>query len=171
MHGNQEDCRAKTYLERRICQTAIRAFPECHGPGQTLGMAKAGWGERIKTRARELGLTDAAVARALDLPQRRYSAYANETREPDFATLLRICRVLRTTPNAILGVGPHETLPAGDAEVARMEAAVRGLGEADRVRAFAVLEVLAAHPTASDARLAPRSIRKPSLRDAGQKLA
>lgn len=117
-------------------------------------MTKAGWGERIKARARELGLADAAVARALDLPQRRYSAYANETREPDFATLLRICRVLRTTPDAVLGIGPHVALPTGDADVARMEAAMRGLGKVDRFRALAVLEVLAAHPTAADAPVA-----------------
>ena len=108
-------------------------------------MVKAGWGERIRARARELGLTDAAVARALDLPQRRYSAYVNEAREPDFATLLRVCRVLRTTPDAVLGVGPHVSLPPGDAVAARMEAVVVGLGEADRNRALAVLEVLAAH--------------------------
>ena len=115
---------------------------------QTLAMAKAGWGERLKARARELEMSDAAVARALDLPQRRYSAYVNETREPDFATLSRICRVLRTTPDAVLGFGPHPALPAEDAVSARLEAAVRGLGEADRTRALAVVETLAAHPTA-----------------------
>ena len=124
-------------------------------------MAKAGWGERIKARARELGLSDAAVARALDLPQRRYSAYANESREPDFATLLRICWILKTTPNAILGVDSHAVLAVEDADVARMEATVRGLGEADRTRALAVLEVLAAHPTAEGASVAHRGIRRP----------
>ena len=99
-------------------------------------MAKSGWGERLKARARELALSDAAVARALDLPQRRYSAYVNETREPDFATLGRICRVLRTTPDAILSFGPHETLPTDDAVTARLEAVVRGLRESDRIRAL-----------------------------------
>lgn len=116
--------------------------------GQTVTMGKTGWGEKLKQRARELGLTDVAVARALDLPQRRYSAYVNETREPDFATLARICRVLRTTPDAVLGFGPHPALPVEDAVSARLEAAVRGLGEADRTRALAVVEKLAAHPTA-----------------------
>ena len=91
-------------------------------------MAKAGWGERIKARARELGLADAAVARALDLPQRRYSAYANESREPDFATLLRICGILKTTPDAILGVGPHAVLAVEDADVARMGSRRAGPG-------------------------------------------
>ena len=114
-------------------------------------MAKTGWGERIKARARELGLTDAAVARALDLPQRRYSAYVNEAREPDFATLLRVCQVLRTTPDAVLGVGAHAALPPGDADMARIEVAVLGLSEADRARALAVLDALAAHPTTTPA--------------------
>ena len=113
-------------------------------------MKKIGWGERLKERARELGLTDTAVARALDLPQRRYSAYVNETREPDFATLARICRVLRTTPDAVLGFGPHEAVSAGDAVTARLEAALRSLGETDRTRALAVVEVLAEHPTRAD---------------------
>lgn len=62
------------------------------------------------------GLADAAVARALALPQRCYSAYVNETRKPDFATLLRICPVLRTTPDAVLDIGPHAVLPAGNAD-------------------------------------------------------
>ena len=128
-------------------------------------MAKTGWGERIKARARELGLTDAAVARALDLPQRRYSAYVNEAREPDFATLLRVCQVLRTTPDAVLGVSAHAALPPGDADVARIEVVVLGLGEADRDRALAVLDALAAHPTTTPAddlsaarRAAPRVV-------------
>ena len=130
--------------------------------GQTLAMAKAGWGERLKVRARELGMADAAVARALDLPQRRYSAYVNETREPDFATLGRICRILGTTPDAVLGFEPHPILRADDAVSLRLEVAVRGLGEADRIRALAVVEVLAAHPTA----LAPMVVHQ---RDAESK--
>ena len=125
-------------------------------------MAKKGWGERIRARARELGLTDAAVARLLDLPQRRYSAYVNEAREPDFATLLRVCQVLRTTPDAVLGVGPHVSLTPNDADLARMEAAVVGLGEADRARALAVMEVLAAHPTATVRAAEYRSTGRPT---------
>ncbi len=109
-------------------------------------MAKAGWGERLKMRARELGLSDVAVARALDLPQRRYSAYVNESREPDFATLAKICGVLATTPNAVLGFEAHETLGTNDAVTAKLGALLHGLEEADKRRAFAVLEALAAHP-------------------------
>ena len=62
------------------------------------------WGERLRLRARELGLTDAEVARRLGLAQGRYSAYVNMAREPDLALFLRICQVLGTTPDVILGV-------------------------------------------------------------------
>ena len=71
-----------------------------------------------------MGMSDAAVARALDLPQRRYSAYANETREPDFATLGRICRALRSSPDAVLGFWPHPPRTDDDTIAARMEAAL-----------------------------------------------
>ncbi len=125
-------------------------------------MGKAGWGERLKARARELGLTDAGVARALDLPQRRYSAYVNETREPDFATLARICRALRTSPDAVLGFGPHPPRTEDDALASRMEAALHGMGEADRTRALAVVETLAEHPTATDSRETFKPARGPA---------
>lgn len=106
----------------------------------------------MKARARQLGLTDAAVARVLDLPQRRYSAYINETREPDFATLARICRALRTSPDAVLGFEPHPPRTERDAVSSRMEAALHDMDEADRTRALAVIEVLAEHATAAIAR-------------------
>lgn len=107
-------------------------------------MGKSGWGERLKARARELGLTDAAVARALGVGQRRYSAYANESREPDFGTLTRICHILRTTPDAVLGFGPHPD--AGDAALVRIAVAAACMEGPDRARAAAVMEALAAHP-------------------------
>lgn len=106
-------------------------------------MAKAGWGERIKARARELGMTDAAVARALGVAQRRYSAYANESRQPDFETLGRICRVLGTSPDAVLGFSPHADM---DATLTRIAAVVSGMAEPDRLRAAAVVDALAAFP-------------------------
>lgn len=61
-----------------------------------------GVGNRLQARARALGLSDAEVARRLDLSQSRYAHYVNDTREPDLATFLRICRVLATTPNEVL---------------------------------------------------------------------
>ena len=55
------------------------------------------YGDRLRTRARELGMSDSDVAKRLGLAQSRYANYVNENRQPDFATLVRICRVLDTT--------------------------------------------------------------------------
>lgn len=106
-------------------------------------MEKQGWGERLKARAREMGLTDAAVARLLDMPQRRYSAYTNETRAPDYRTLIAICRVLRTSPDAVLGFVPHQPLGPTDGVEARVRAALTGMKPAEREKALAVLEAMA----------------------------
>ncbi len=57
---------------------------------------------RIRERARELGLSDAEVARRAGLSERRYSYYATGEREPSLPTLVRICGVLATTPNEVL---------------------------------------------------------------------
>ena len=62
-----------------------------------------GIGDRLRARARELELSDSEVARRLGLSQARYANYVAENREPDFETLLRICRVLGVTPNELLG--------------------------------------------------------------------
>lgn len=69
-----------------------------------VGMRKIG--ERLQARARELGLSDAEVARRLGLSQNRYSNYTNGLREPDFGTFIRICRILGMTPDEVLGFGP-----------------------------------------------------------------
>ncbi|WP_247896466.1 helix-turn-helix domain-containing protein [Azospirillum argentinense] len=61
-------------------------------------------GRALRARAEELGLSDTEVARRSGLDVGRYGNYVRGAREPDFQTFLRICRVLLTTPNAILGV-------------------------------------------------------------------
>src|SRR3954469_16777595 len=66
------------------------------------------FGERLKARARELGLTDVEVARRAGLNDRRYAHYVTNAREPDLATLLRISRTLDTTPNDLLGLTPTD---------------------------------------------------------------
>ena len=64
-----------------------------------------GLGEKLRARARELGLSDTEVARRLDISQSRYANYVVDKREPDFGTFIRICRVLGTTPDILLGYG------------------------------------------------------------------
>lgn len=100
----------------------------------------AEWGERLRSRARELGMSDSEVARRLGLTQRRYSSYVNQTREPSFADLLRICAVLSTTPDVILGVVPPD--PA-EHTARRALAALEAMPEERRWLAATVLEAMA----------------------------
>ena len=108
-------------------------------------MADASWGGMMKARARALGLSDAAVARALGMAQRRYFAYVNETREPDFGTFIRICRVLRTSPDQVLGFTPQDDAQPGEGAAARAAAALAAMAGPDLERAASVLEALAQH--------------------------
>lgn len=59
--------------------------------------------ERLKQRAKALGLPDAEVARRAGLSERRYGNYVSGIRQPDYDTLIRICTVLAITPNEALG--------------------------------------------------------------------
>jgi transcriptional regulator with XRE-family HTH domain len=61
-------------------------------------------GQKLRSRAKELGFSNAEVARRAGLSERRYGFYVTGDREPDLSTLLRICKVLATTPNVLLGV-------------------------------------------------------------------
>lgn len=72
-----------------------------------------GIGKTLRQRAREFGWSDAEVARRVGIQPRRYSNYVNDEREPDFETLLEICRVLDLAPNALFGFQPPE-LSAGE---------------------------------------------------------
>jgi len=60
-------------------------------------------GEQLRKRAKELDLTGAEVARRAGLIPRRYGNDVTGDREPDLQTLVRICRVLTTTPDQVLG--------------------------------------------------------------------
>ena len=76
-----------------------------------------GLGERLKNRARELGLSDAEVARRVGLSQARYNHYTNDVHEPDLSTLVRIAAALGIQADHLLGleqmpVGPEQALKA-----------------------------------------------------------
>ena len=62
-----------------------------------------GLGQRLRERAKELGLADATVAERLGLSQQRYHNYTSDQTEPDYETLVRICRALAIEPNMLLG--------------------------------------------------------------------
>ena len=55
----------------------------------------AGIGKNLRKRAEELKLSDAEVARRLNISPRRYSHYVNDEREPDFQMLKKIAKILK----------------------------------------------------------------------------
>jgi transcriptional regulator with XRE-family HTH domain len=64
---------------------------------------------KLKKRAEELGLSNAEVARRVELSERRYAHYASGRNEPDLALLVKIAGVLQLTPNDLLGVSSTKT--------------------------------------------------------------
>jgi transcriptional regulator with XRE-family HTH domain len=101
---------------------------------------------RIRERARELGLSDAEVARRAGLSERRYGYYATGEREPNMATLVRICEVLAATPNDLLqpeGKPPAQS--SRDRLVARISAATSDLGQAELELAACLIECVSTH--------------------------
>ena len=75
----------------------------------------------LRRRAKELDLSDAEVARRAGLSERRYGHYVTGSREPDFATFMRICGVLAVTPNDLLLAEETGTEPR-PREIAAMQA-------------------------------------------------
>lgn len=61
----------------------------------------------LRTRAKGLGLSHAAIARRIGVSERRYAHYVTGRNEPDLATLVRIAKALQTSPNELLGFGPE----------------------------------------------------------------
>lgn len=108
------------------------------------------WGDRLRRRAKELGLSDADVARRLGLAPGRYSTYVNMTREPDFATFVRICGALQTTPDEILGVVRAKAKGRADPVLARAAGVLAVLDPTALLEATEVLEVMARHRAARD---------------------
>lgn len=58
---------------------------------------------RLRAAVQAKGMSDIGVADELGVGQSRFANYAAGTREPDFDMLARICRILETTPNELLG--------------------------------------------------------------------
>ena len=65
--------------------------------------------KNLKSRAEELGLSHAEVARRVGLSERRYAHYVSGRNEPDLAMLVKIADVLCSSPNELLGVRSHST--------------------------------------------------------------
>ncbi len=116
--------------------------------------------KRLRERAGELGLSDAEVARRVGLDERRYGHYVRATREPDFATLLRICDVLDVTPNDLLIPQRPRKVRAQDRWLARLNAAGRKLAPEDVKLAVHQMEVLVQHRDDAGKRASRSSTRR-----------
>ncbi|WP_316173181.1 helix-turn-helix transcriptional regulator [Bradyrhizobium sp. SZCCHNRI2049] len=103
-------------------------------------------GQKLRSRAKELGFSNAEVARRAGLSERRYAFYVTGDREPDLSTLLRICKVLTTTPNALLGIS-EEGKEGGTRTLLteRLRLASRALSENDLQILVVQAEALVLH--------------------------
>ena len=101
----------------------------------------------MRSRALELGLSDAEVARRAGLTATRYGHYVSDYREPDLATLVRICRVLGLRPDRLLGYEQADEAGDGVAERRRRLVAFAEMMDADTLDlAIPVMQALAATP-------------------------
>lgn len=60
-------------------------------------------GENIKYLMKSKNLTQNALAHMLNVKQNTVSQWVNEINEPNCETILKLCEILDTTPNEILG--------------------------------------------------------------------
>ena len=102
-----------------------------------------GFGDRLRARARELGFSDAEVARRAGLGQTRYAGYVTDRHEPDFATLRRICAVLGISASDLLGT-PMSVTSGAQALRARISSAAEALDERSLEIAAVVVDGLVA---------------------------
>jgi transcriptional regulator with XRE-family HTH domain len=109
-------------------------------------MAKTEWHERLKARAKDLELADAEVARRVGLSQARYQNYVAGRREPDFATLLRICHILQTSPDALLGL--NDGRENGSRAMRSIQVSLAAMDQGKLGLAADLLRVLAHHASA-----------------------
>lgn len=94
------------------------------------------FGNNLRRRAKELGLTDAEVARRVGISERRYGFYVTGDREPDLATLLRISDILQVDVDRLLR--PWDDGPSSKADrfIAQIQSCAAALPQ-DRLQLLA----------------------------------
>lgn len=107
---------------------------------------------QLRGYAKELGLSDAEVARRAGLTERQYGFYVSKARRPDsearspkLETLVKLAKVLGVTPNDLLGWGQGENRPTKrSAMKQRLSLAADNLQEAELELVVVQVEALAA---------------------------
>lgn len=93
-------------------------------------------------------MTDTEVARRLGISQQRFANYVSGRHRPDFDMLLRICRVLGTRPDCLLGFDAAAGEEPQDTEDARLYrricAAARAMRPVALRHAAVMMDALAA---------------------------
>lgn len=103
-----------------------------------------GFGARLAARARELGFSNAEVARRAGLSERRFGNYVTDTREPDLHTLRVLAGILAITSDELLGLTAPKAMTGRERLLARIGADLGQVTDADlklisiEVRAVAV---------------------------------
>ncbi len=87
------------------------------------------FGERLKELMQENDLTQRKLSRDLNIAISTLNGYANNYREPDFATLAQLARYFNVSTDYLLGVSGHTVLPdiAMDSNAQRLFHYYRGL--------------------------------------------
>jgi transcriptional regulator with XRE-family HTH domain len=109
------------------------------------------FGNNLRRRAKELGLTDAEVARRVGISERRYGFYVTGDREPDLATLLRIADIVQADADRLLRPWDQVEPSKTDRLRAQIQSSAAALPE-DRLQLLAdVAATFAAHDAKSGA--------------------
>lgn len=90
-------------------------------------------------------MTDTEVARRLGISQQRFANYVSGRHKPDYDMLVRICRVLGTRPERLLGFEEAVNLPDDEAArlLRRVCASARSMGMPALRHAAAMMDALA----------------------------
>jgi transcriptional regulator with XRE-family HTH domain len=104
------------------------------------------FGSRLRARGRQLKMSESQIAKYLGLSRACYANYVNGQGERDIALLLRLCRVLRISPNELLGYdGGAAAPPATRRYLQRIAAAVPVLTPKSLKMAASIIDAMAAH--------------------------
>jgi transcriptional regulator with XRE-family HTH domain len=104
------------------------------------------FGSRLRARGRQLKMSEAQIAKHLGLSRACYANYLNGQGERDFTLLLRLCQVLRITPNELLGYDSRAAAPPATRRyLQRIAAAIPILAPKSLKVVASIIDAMATH--------------------------